>query len=366
MLDAFVDRATGIPLEDFDQSAVDPRLQVAYDAYLINPFTDRLNEDRYYSSIGDLAIVNQSTGDTSYIPAPVSQSETVDYTGARYQWNLSYGGNYNDKLYFGASLGISRIRYGITNEYREVVQANPDELILDNFTLTEDVEVKGTGINLTAGIIYKPNDIIRFGASVITPTWYSLSDSYTPRIQAIYEYPEFFGPDVDREQNHSITDLEAYAYNLTTPLSVSGGLALFAGKNGFITADVTYSTYNTIRLNSDDDNFEGENNFISRNYQPTINTKIGGEFRKDIFRVRAGVGYQTDPYKDMADDLNRARLNFSAGAGVRLPDFYIDLAVVHNRFNSGYTPYTIANQATPPVTTKNRLTNAVLSFGMFF
>jgi long-subunit fatty acid transport protein len=246
------------------------------------------------------------------------------------------------------------------------VQANRDELILDNFTLNEDIDVRGTGINLTAGIIYKPNDVIRFGASIVTPTWYSLSDRYTPRVQAIYEYPQYFGPNVNREQNKSIEDLEAFEYNLTTPFSVSGGMSLFAGKNGFITADVTYSTYNTIRLDSDVDNFEGENNFISRNYQPTINTRLGGEFRKDIFRLRAGAGYQTDPYKDMADNLDRARLNFSAGAGVRLPDFYIDLAVVHSRYNSGYTPYTISNQATPSVTVKNRLTNAVLSFGMFF
>jgi long-subunit fatty acid transport protein len=143
-------------------------------------------------------------------------------------------------------------------------------------------------------------------------------------------------------------------------------MALFAGKNGFITADVTYSTYNTIRFSSSGTDFGGENDFISRNYQPTIHARIGGEYRKNIFRARAGAGYQTDPYKDLVDDLNRARLNFSAGAGIRLPEFYIDLAVVHSRFDNGYTPYTISTQDTPSVIVKNRLTNVVLSFGMFF
>ncbi|MDO1445387.1 hypothetical protein Q0590_03945 [Rhodocytophaga aerolata] len=361
LLDSFTDQATGITLGDFEGSLGPPRLQAAFDTYLINPFSNDINEDRWFSSIGEI-----ETSPGQYIQAPVQQNETINYTGARNQWNLSYGGNYDDKLYFGASVGISNIRFGQQNRYREVVQARPEDLIVDNFTLTEDIDVRGTGVNLTAGIIYKANDIIRFGASFTSPTWYRLTDNYIPRIQANFEYPEFFDPAIERYQDKTI-EVEPLRYNLTTPLSISGGLALFAGKNGFITADVTYSTYNSIRFgNSNEVDFGSENEFISRNYQPTVNARIGGEFRKDIFRLRAGAGYQTDPYKDLVDDLNRQVLNFSAGAGIRLPEFYIDLAVVHNRFDNGYTPYTISNQATPSVIIKNRLTNAVLSFGMFF
>jgi hypothetical protein len=361
LLDSFTDQARGITLDEFEQSLAPPRLQAAFDTYLINPFTNDLNEDRYFSSIGEI-----ETAPNQFIPAPVRQRETVNYTGARNQWNFSYGGNYDDKIFFGASLGISRIQFGQQNRYREEVQANRNDLIVENFTLTEDIDVRGTGINLTGGLIYKANDIIRFGASFTSPTWYRLTDDYIPSIQARFEYTEFINPPIDRNQSQTI-ELEALQYNLTTPLSISGGMALFAGKNGFITADVTYSTYNTIRFSSrDDTDFGGENDFISRNYQPTIHARVGGEYRKNVFRARAGAGYQTDPYKDLVDDLNRARLNFSAGAGIRLPEFYIDLAVVHSRFDNGYTPYTIETQTTPSVIVKNRLTNAVLSFGMFF
>jgi hypothetical protein len=356
LTDAFADRARGIPLRDFEDDRGPARLQAAYLAYLINPFTNDLNEDRYFSSIAD---VNGG-------PAPVRQQETVNYTGGQYQWNFSYGGNLDDKLYFGASLGVTRLKFGQQNRYREIVQDNRNNMILDNFTLHEEIDVRGTGVNLSAGLIYKANDIIRFGASFTSPTWYRMTDNYTPRVQAKYEVTEPLGANIPLNLDESITNVDPYRYNLTTPLSISGGMALFAGKNGFVSADVTYSTFNTIRLNSSDDDFKGENDFISRNYQPTVHARLGGEYRIDIFRLRAGAGYQTDPYKDMVDNLNRAKANVSLGAGVRLPEFYIDLAVVHSRFNSGYTPYTITTQATPSAIIGNRFTNAILSFGMFF
>jgi hypothetical protein len=355
---AFVDRATGIPLRDFEDNLVydyDPRLQLAFDTYLINP--DKDYDEEYFSSA---------------IEAPADQRETVNYSGARYQWNFSYGGNYADKLYFGASMGLSRIRYGIISRYQERIVADPRSLYLESFTLNEDVDIRGTGVNFSAGLIYKANDIVRFGASIVSPTYYwKITDNYRPSISATFESTQGLDLNPNKtvalRQSGSFNEVPPLDYILTTPFSGSLGLAVFAGKNGFITADVTYSTLNTTRFSSNNnDDFGGENDFISRNYQPTIHARVGGEYRKDIFRVRAGAGYQTDPYKDMVDNLNRARLNFSAGAGVRLPTFYIDLAVVHSRFDSGFTPYTISYEATPSVNVKNRLTNAVLSFGMFF
>lgn len=357
--DAFTDQANGIPLIDFIDDRAQADLQVAYLTYLINPRSDNDDETQYFSSVG-------ADPDTEE-PFPVNQRATVEYTGARNQWNLSYGGNYDNKLYFGASLGISSIRYGISNTYQETVLAPREELILDNFTLSEDIDVRGTGINFSAGIIYKPNDVLRFGVSAITPTFYRLTDEYTPRIQANFEYTESLGENIPFGLDESITNVEPFEYRLTTPFSASAGVAVFAGKNGFVSADVTYSSFNTMRLrDSNGDDFQGENDFVESNYQPALTARIGGEFRKDIFRLRAGFNYQGEAYKNRVDNLDRTRLNLTAGVGIRLPAFYVDVAIVHSRFDSGYTPYTISTQSTPSVITNNRLTNAVISFGTFF
>jgi hypothetical protein len=280
LTDAFVEQANGIPLADFEEDLAPERLQLAYLTYLINPFSDDPNEDEYYSSVVE--------------NAPVRQKETVNYTGAKYQWNFSYGGNYADKLYFGASLGLSRIRYGITNTYTEKVLADRNDLILDNYTLTEEVDVRGTGVNISGGIIYKANDILRFGASITSPTYFwQMTDNFTPTLEAEYEFTETLGNNIPLSMTETITNIDPFEYNFTTPMSASVGLAVFAGKNGFVSADVTYNSFNTMRFNSESNtDYSETNSYIRSNFQPTITARVGGEFRKEIFRVRGGFAYQ--------------------------------------------------------------------------
>jgi hypothetical protein len=107
-----------------------------------------------------------------------------------------------------------------------------------------------------------------------------------------------------------------------------------------------------------------------------LNYRIGGEFREGIFRARAGVAYFGDALDEKeSDGINRAMLNLTAGVGMRLSSFYLDLALVHSRSKTGYSPYTFGydpyytkpgNFQVPGVTVRNTTTNAVLSFGTFF
>jgi hypothetical protein len=156
-----------------------------------------------------------------------------------------------------------------------------------------------------------------------------------------------------------------FNYTLTTPFKASGGVAFFLGKSGFVSGDVEYVAYNDAKLGSELG--AGYNSDIRNNYQPTVNVRIGGEYRQDIYRVRAGFAYFGDPYDGTNDDLDRTRLAFTGGVGVRLPKFYVDLGVVHSRYKSGYTPYPLKNRSfEPSATIQNAFTNAVVSFGTFF
>jgi hypothetical protein len=339
----------------YDVSQREARAQLAYLGYLIAP--DTLTQNAYYSSAG-----------TEFLE--VNQRETVRTTGARNQWNFSYGGNLNDKFYFGASVGLSGLRYGYEKTFREDILRSDNNIEgLRNFVFTDYYDVTGSGINASLGFIVKPNDFIRFGASVVTPTYYwNLREEFSSELDATFN-------------TGSPTDLETvvnnYDYQLTTPLRLSGGLAVFAGKRGFVSADVEYITYNSARLsNAAGDDFSFENTGISNRYQPTLNYRLGGEFREGIFRARAGFAYFGDAIDQKErDNVNRAMLNLTAGVGMRLPGFYLDLALVHSRFNTGYSPYTFQNDPyytnpeyfqVPGVTVRNTTTNAVLSFGTFF
>jgi len=329
--------------------------QLAYASYLISP--DTLEPNAYYSSAG-----------TEFLE--VAQRETVRRTGSRNQWNFSYGGNFDDKFYFGASVGLSGLRYGYENSFREDILRSDNNIEgVRNFTYTDYYDVSGSGINASLGFIFKPTDVIRFGASVVTPTYYwNLREEYSAGVDVNFNR----GNPISQETVVSNND-----YILTTPLRLSGGLAVFAGKRGFLSADIEYITYNAASLNSRvGDDFSFDNEEISNRYQPTLNYRVGGEFREGIFRARAGAAYFGDALDDKSSDgINRAMLNLTAGVGVRLPSFYLDLALVHSRSKTGYSPYTFDYDPyytnpnyfqVPGVTVRNTTTNAVISFGTFF
>jgi hypothetical protein len=162
-----------------------------------------------------------------------------------------------------------------------------------------------------------------------------------------------------------------YKYNLIAPMRIAAGLSLFAGKSGFIAVDIEYVPYHTARLKESstyatagNSTFNGDNRTIGNLYKGVINFNVGGELRMDVYRFRAGFSNQRDPYN--IADIDRKVINISAGAGIRLDDYYLDLAVINTRFNSSYRPYTLSSGEEPVVNVKNKANNIIITAGVFF
>ncbi len=337
------------------------RAQLAYIGFLIDPILDQNNNptNRYESGAGKEKLIT-------------SQEGTITTNGGQNQWNFSYGGNIADKFYFGAALGLSSLRYGYEKTFSETV-LETDYPGLLNFRFTDNYEVSGGGVNGTVGAIFKPNDIIRFGISATTPTYYwNLREEFSSSMNANFDVNATNGTTPSQINLKTVNN--SANFELTTPFRLAGGVAFFAGKHGFVSADVEYVAYNNAKLFSTEDDFGPDNELIRTRYQPTVNARIGGEFREGIFRARIGGAYFGDPYdQKQADGLDRTRINLSTGVGLRLPKFYIDFGVVHSRYKSGYTPYSFQFDPNsrfrgeePSAMIRNASTNAVLSFGTFF
>jgi hypothetical protein len=332
------------------------RSGAAYFAYLINPVIEfnpetekDENTNKYYRfNDGSDILVNPFS--------KVRQAATVTTRGANNQWNFSYGGNIDDKIYFGASLGINRIRNVVSNKYREDFQLPENIRYINSFTYEEEKTITGTGFSIKGGVIYKPNDFIRIGFTAVSPTAYT-----GIRETSVYSFTANYPSDLIVEtydyETETVEDKFPYEgtdglristvpndfkYVLTAPAQFSGGIALFAGKAGFVSADVDYILYNTIQVRASDAN-TGDlsffNDAIKRNFQNAFNARIGGELRLDIFRIRGGFGYQQDAM--LNNNVDDTRFHFSLGAGVRTRNNYFDVAIVHSRFQSAFTPYTI-------------------------
>ena len=286
-----------------------------------------------------------------------TQSETVTNKGAQNQWDFSYGASYRDKIFLGASVGLSTVNFSQERVYRE--SDTDSQTDFQDLALRDQFTTRGSGVNLKIGVIARPIDAIRLGLSVQTPTFYTLRDTYTTSLSTTLT-----GNQTDT-YDEQMTPGD-YEYNLTTPMRANGGVAVFVGKHGFLSADVEYVNYSGARLesNNGDDSFSGTNDIIKNTYQSALNFKVGGEYRYNIFRLRAGYALYGDPYKSSGYD--RQKQYITAGAGIRQDNRFFDVALVNSKYNSVYSPYSLQDNSQPVVTTKNTGNSVVFTLGLNF
>ena len=344
IIDFFLEQSNGLPI-----SQLSGLTGTAFDHYLINP----AGNDIYDSFILGFPI----------------QEETVETRGSQNQLSISYGGNVGDKFYFGLGVGLTTLRYRQDKTYREFDYFDPDfpndPVILNDMVIREDLDIDGTGFNATFGFIFRPTDVVRFGMSLQTPTFYNLDETYSYDFET--NYNNFFLAAEDTLLSSILTqsDLFVSEYELSTPLRINTGVAFFLGKSGFISGDVEFVNYRNANLQSVDFDVDADNRTINNLYQPTINLRLGGEYRVGNFRLRAGYAHFGDPF-DIEDGIDRSSNTISAGFGVKFPNYYFDLGVNHSSLNSTYSPYTTIATASPLVNVDRNVTNAVFTLGFTF
>jgi len=363
----------------------------AFSTYLISEFLDGYtgNNDTTYVPFYERTFFSEFPTEQY----PTNQSEIISTSGSQNQWNFSYGGNYGDFLYFGATLGIQSLKYNIVKQYAEFYPGLQGDIV-DNSLLIEELQTEGIGVNGTFGIIARPINQITIGLSLITPTYLSMNERYYYSTEANFnnfdmnDYGDYFDGNYDLIVNPSadfttfyednaildkqIFDNEEnfFDYTLTTPMRLNAGATFFLNKNGFISADVEYVDYSASKLNGKQGSLESENETIKGLYNSVLSFRVGGEWRIKAFRLRAGYNYEPSPYKK--EDIEKKTQTFSAGLGIRKNKYFIDLAASYKQFNSIYAPYILDNPNNPDlyqtsfVEIENNNLNFALSVGLFF
>src|SRR4030042_925399 len=107
----------------------------------------------------------------------------VSYEGYTGENAISVGGNLSNKLYFGASLGISHLDYSSKYEHLESTDISlPSEF--QSFNYTFYYSNKGTGYGLKMGVIYRPLEILRIGFAFHSPTLYKINEYVYDKISS--------------------------------------------------------------------------------------------------------------------------------------------------------------------------------------
>ncbi|RYC69544.1 hypothetical protein [Spirosoma sordidisoli] len=359
ILDANARNVTGSQIDaeyDPNTNQATDLLAAAYQLFLVNG-----------SPIGQ----NDSGAPFSRFDAnrPRDQRNTFESTGSQSQWTFAYAGNLDDKLYLGVNVGLSSVRYNSENVLTEFIVNGQT---FDNYSQRDRLTVRGNGFNLSVGAIYKLTPELQLGATVATPTFMSIRETFNQGLSVVARDPALplIGNAVDVYPND-------FNYSITSPFRASGGATVFLGKGkiGFLTASAEYVGYGGIRANTtNNSNAQANSDFrndvrnsVQTTYQNVINFRGGAEFRAGQFRIRGGAAYLPDPYISRLDNIDRSRLLLSGGVGLRNERFFADVSGTYNTFKSAFTPYTLPNSAdygSAQITNNN--TNVTLSVGTFF
>ncbi|MDD3152067.1 MAG: hypothetical protein PHE45_04120 [Bacteroidales bacterium] len=261
----------------------------------------------------------------------VQQTIRLTSEGSQNEFVFSGGTNWNDKLYFGITLGIPYYnyyeRYRIKEE--DINSVNP---YFSDMQYTTTLRSSGTGINFKAGMIYKPVEWLRIGAAIHTPTLYDVSDTYQAQIEANYDQ-EINGYFSYNDQS----SISTFSYQLVTPLRAIGSLGFVIVNTGIISVDYTYQDYSTMKFKDDEYILDDANEIIKESYTATHNVRIGGELALGFLRLRAGYGFETSPYQ--TDINNGFRSQICGGIGFRAGAIYTDFAFAHSKETLDFYPY---------------------------
>jgi long-subunit fatty acid transport protein len=309
---------------------------LAFWTFMINPISKR--DTNHYASAIPSAGASQ-----------VFKSITSGSTG---EIPITFAGNYSDKLYLGATLGIPYINYQedisfTENATKTTIDRNKRDSVpvFKSYTLNKSLTTSGTGLNFKIGMIYRVQDWFRIGASLHSPTYYQMNDAYNSKMVSTFE----------KEKEHSKSSPNgSFSYQINTPMRATGSMAFIIGKLGLISADVEYVDYSEMKISSTTDLFYDVNQKVQDKYTSTTNFKLGTEWRYKEFSFRGGMAHYGSPFKNSANSLpsyfpfssqavDNSKNALSLGVGIRDRDYFIDFGYVYTSSKSLYTPYSSQN-----------------------
>ena len=335
LTDYFAENAQGVGYDNLD-----PFYEyLAYYTYLINP--DSLNN--YSAAAPNGNIIQRRSSETR---------------GSMGETDITFGGNYSNRLFIGGTLGFANIRYVENTTFEEIDRENIIDT-LNQFQFDQNLTTHGFGFNFKFGLIYKAADWVRLGATVHTPTWYSMSDDYSSRMKA-----KFDGGYADTKDSPDGT----YEYTLTTPFKAIGSLAFIIGKHGLLSGDYEFTDISEARLDAAEASFADANDAIRNKYTTMSTVRVGAEYRIGNYSLRGGTAFTSSPLNTryITGGADFKKTSYGGGIGIRDNDLFVDIGYMYTESNEYFQPYTLSNQDVPGVKNKVRSSNVTGTFGVKF
>lgn len=314
----------------------------------LNPFDTKLAFNTY--------LLDTAGGPTNYIQAHYGgalQRKIIETSGATSEMVITFGGNYNNRLYMGATIGLASIRY---NEYAKYMEIDEQDTLVNfkQLIIADELKTTGSGVNFKGGLIFRATDWARLSVAFHSPTFYSMNDKYYCEISSDLDT-------LGKFKDKSPRGL--YDYYLSTPLRLIGGLAFVLPDIGLISAEYEMVDYSQARLRPRGiiGDFTETNETIKNIYTVASNIRVGTEWILQPLAFRVGYAFYSSPYKNNLNDASTQCI--TGGIGYRQQDFFIDFGYKYALKKENYYLYAIVPE---PAQLKQQKHQFFISVGFKF
>lgn len=309
---------------------------LAWGAFLI----DTLNGEYYHA--------NEFHGQTQ------TRADSEERGIGHYSFGL--GGNFRNKLYLGATIGFSALRYASNSVYREVLPENDPNTFVKDWQQENNLTIRGNGFQFKLGAIYRINKYLRMGASFRSTEYFKLSEVYTSDLTANWK-------DRDPTSANSPESLNDYKFRSPYILGLSFGAAkkkLGAINIGAELVGNEVIEFRTIPFRGID--FTEINQEIENVFKPTFNARVGVEKVFGPISMRAGYAFRSA----VTNSTLAERQFFGFGGGYRIKKMMFDIGYGYTMSNAVNRNIHFAeNINLKPSTQKLQQHQVVVSVGVY-
>ena len=279
------------------------------------------------------------------LAAPVYQEYGQQTRGSKHDILLNYALNFSDKFYIGANLGVTVLRYALSEYWKERPDNPADFPIIqysdgttaqfESLRMNRNYRLEGNGVYFKIGALWRPVAGLRIGAAFQTPTMINLRERYGYSGEVILS---------GRYGGNASSPEDDWIYALRTPLRANFGLAYTLGTVAVLSADYEYVNYASALFRSRTSNNEystGSFSDVNMDIRDLLGVshqlRVGTEVKVTPgVALRAGYNLITSGEREA----NFLKHNVSAGVGFSFGSFFLD-AAIRARFVPAeyYVPY---------------------------
>ncbi len=195
------------------------------------------------------------------------------------------------------------------NIYNELDTANFSNVDFTSLLVRETVDQDISGIGASFGIMGKIEDFMRFGITVRTPSYYSITENFSRTAKVTFDNNDVYespadGPEAGRN-----------SYSVSTPFVFNTGLS-FHVMGLTVAGSVEYSDLSQVEFSSSLVDIEDMNIDIAEQLTGQLTWGVGAEYEVPALPVvvRAGMSSGSSVYTDAPDEEEYTL--FTAGAGL--------------------------------------------------